>query len=143
MEIKQTSGIGGTTGTRSAGGKRAVGDKSFSSLLTGETSEASEAAAARASSGVGLEGILALQEVDDATIGRRKARKHGETLLDRLDEIRHGLILGTIPRSQLNDMKTMIQRQRDFAIDDPRLAAIIDDIELRVLVELAKLGETV
>ena len=87
-----------------------------------------------------VDAVLALQEVPDATGRRGRALERGTTMIERLDDIRHGLLLGAIPREKLNALMQMVQGQRERA-DDPRLAAILDEIELRAAVELAKLGE--
>ena len=88
----------------------------------------------------GVSGILAVQEVADATTGeaRKKARRYGDDLLDRLDEIRAGLLTGAIPK---DDLLTLAQKVRAgrAKIDDPKLSAVLDEIELRCEVEIAKL----
>jgi hypothetical protein len=43
-----------------------------------------------------IDGILALQEVDEDGSGSQQARECGEDILDRLDEIRHGLLVGSV-----------------------------------------------
>jgi hypothetical protein len=87
-----------------------------------------------------VDAVLALQEVPDATTRRGRALERGATMLERLDDIRHGLLLGAIPREKLKALVQMVQGRRERS-DDPRLAAILDEIELRAAVELAKLGE--
>ena len=87
-----------------------------------------------------VDAVLALQEVPDATGRRGRALDRGAALLARLDDIRHGLLLGAIPREKLKALVDMVQGRREHA-DDPRLAVILDEIELRAAVELAKLGE--
>jgi hypothetical protein len=63
-------------------------------------------------------------------------------MLDRLEDIRHGLLMGAIPRDRLQELAAAVRRQRE-AIDDPRLVEILDEIELRARVELAKLERSV
>ena len=84
--------------------------------------------------------MLALQEVSDSTTRRGRALERGATMLERLDDIRHGLLLGVVPREKLKALVQMVQGRRERS-DAPRLAAILDEIELRAAVELAKLGE--
>ena len=85
-----------------------------------------------------VEGLFALQEVADELSGRRRAAARGSALLDRLDEIRLGLLSGMMPRAQLETLR-QLAREHGPTADDPKLAAILADIELRVAVELAKL----
>ena len=94
----------------------------------------------QASSSIGaVEGLFALQEVPDATDGRSRGIAYGDDLLDRLDEIRFALLSGAIPRDRLAELSRRVQAERG-AVDDSRLAAILDEIDLRAAVELAKLG---
>lgn len=89
--------------------------------------------------GGGVDSILLLQEVSDATADTAEGKRRGEELLDRLDQIRHGLLLGEIPRHSLEALEAAVIRTRD-AVTDPRLREILGEIELRARVELAKLS---
>ncbi len=88
-----------------------------------------------------VDGILAVQEVPTATDGRSRGIKRGYSILDHLDDIRLGLLTGSISRKRLINLGQEIKEARDTVID-PQLSAILDDIELRAAVELAKLEKT-
>ena len=60
-------------------------------------------------------------------------------MLDELEQIRLGLLLGQIPRARLEQLAQMVRARRE-QLDDLKLIAILDDIELRAAVELAKLS---
>jgi hypothetical protein len=60
-------------------------------------------------------------------------------MLDELEQIRLGLLLGQIPQARLEQLAQMVRARRE-QLDDPKLIAILDDIELRAAVELAKLS---
>ncbi|HUN51686.1 MAG TPA: flagellar assembly protein FliX [Candidatus Sulfotelmatobacter sp.] len=112
-------------------------EEGFATHLPGEeTQAAAVGAAARLAP---TNNLLALQEIADATHSRRRAVRRGKDLLDRLDEIRHALLLGSIAPERLVSLARMLRDQRS-TIDDPRLLAVLDEIELRAAVELAKLG---
>lgn len=87
---------------------------------------------------VAVNPLLALQEVDDATAGSARARQRAADILDRLDEIRIALLEGRLPREQLAALAHLVNSQRE-QVDDPRLSALLDEIDLRAQVELAKL----
>ena len=89
-----------------------------------------------------VDGILAVQEVPSTTDGRSRGIKRGYDILDNLDDIRLGLLTGALPKKRLVDLGEEIKQARDTVID-PRLSAILDDIELRAAVELAKLDKTI
>jgi hypothetical protein len=84
---------------------------------------------------------LALQDAPDAPRGRarKRAQERGNMMLDHLEEIRMGLLLGTIPMAKLEQLAQLVRAKRE-QIDDPKLLAILDEIELRAAVELAKLS---
>jgi hypothetical protein len=85
--------------------------------------------------------VLAVQESPDAAKGKAKqrARDRGIKILDFLEEIRVGLLMGAIPKERLEQLGQMVRAKRE-QIDDPKLTAILDEIELRAAVELAKLS---
>jgi hypothetical protein len=87
-----------------------------------------------------LDSILMLQGLDDSTDGRAKGQAHGEQLLNLLDAVRDGLLAGGIPRSTLNKLAAAMTRRHD-AFADPQLQDVLDQIELRAHVELAKLEQ--
>lgn len=87
----------------------------------------------------GVDALLALQEVADAATGRSKGLARANDLLDRLDEIRHGLLMGALSRDGLQDLARAVRQQRSETAD-PKLGEILDEIELRAAVELAKYG---
>ena len=85
--------------------------------------------------------LLSLQEVADPLAERREAVRRGEDLLDHLDELRHGLLIGAFPEEKLDRLLILVRRQRN-QVADPRLREILNDIEVRAAVELAKMGKT-
>jgi hypothetical protein len=87
-----------------------------------------------------LDSILMLQGMDDSTEGKSKAKAHGEQLLDLLDSVRDGLLAGGIPRATLNKLAVAVTRRHE-AFADPKLQDVLDQIELRAHVELAKLEQ--
>ena len=59
-------------------------------------------------------------------------------MLDLLEELKADLLVGQVGAGQLDALVTQLQGLRERV--EPGLDAIIDEIELRVLVELAKQG---
>ena len=87
----------------------------------------------------GLDALIALQAVDaDAPRKKRKAVKRGRDLLDRLDEIRIGLLSGRLSGEAIARILNLLDETE--ATGDPRLDELMEDIALRAEVELAKLG---
>ncbi len=84
-----------------------------------------------------VDSLLVLQEVPDATSGTSRAKLRAQDLLDHLDEVRHGLLSGALS-CQMLDRLARIARSERQSVDDPRLQELLDEIELRAAVELAK-----
>jgi Class II flagellar assembly regulator len=86
-----------------------------------------------------VDGLFQIQEVPDALAHRRRAMQRGSTLLDRLDDLRLALLVGSLSPGQLVDLQRAVASERS-QVDDPRLATLLDEIDLRARVELAKLS---
>ena len=138
MDISRISRTSATTAAGKSGGAKRSGGTDFKSLL--DVEEADEAAPAGALGGVrGLGALLLAQESGDAMEGRQKNRKRARELLDKLEELRMGILAGKISPAQLRALAQTVAAER-AQMEDPELAALLDDIELRAAVELAKLG---
>ncbi len=133
MRVEQNRPIRPTGPKRSE--KAASAGGGFAEALGSEA--APDVAAAAPPSGIGA--LFALQEIADATAERRKAVARGDHLLDRLDQLRHDLLTGTLDRDSLADLARTARDARGN-VDDPHLAGVLDEIELRAKVELAKLS---
>lgn len=114
------------TGTAAGGFTLAAGDTPQPTIVRGAAPLAA------------LDSILALQGVEDATAGRSKGLARGQQLLEVLDELREGLLTGTLPRATLHRLAGAVSARTD-QFSDPQLQPILDEIELRAQVELAKL----
>ena len=69
---------------------------------------------------------------------KNKAVRRGRTLLDELDEIKADLLIGQVSAERLDALSAMLSQIRERS--EPALDSVLDDIDLRVRVELAKLG---
>lgn len=126
-------------GRRVGGASAAGGGAEFAKAL-GE-SQGGQSHVSMALSVNSLSVVLAVQETPDAAKGkaRQRARDRGLKMLDYLEEIRLGLLMGAIPKDRLEQLAQMVRAKRE-QVDDPKLTAILDEIELRAAVELAKLS---
>ena len=84
--------------------------------------------------------IFAAQMVDGEEERQKKQKllKRSYGLLDRLEEIRDGLVLGSISKDKLIEISRMV-KNKNIKCDDEKLREIMEEIELRVEVELAKI----
>lgn len=124
--------------------QRSAGASDFSSKLDRSGSTDAPQNVGGASPLTPLDALLSLQEVPDATDGRSKGLARANEMLDLLEEVRKGILLGAVSETNLRNLANMARNQRENKNSpnqhDERLREILDDIELRAEVELAKLG---
>jgi hypothetical protein len=133
MRVEGTNRIG----QQSSAVRRAQGGTGFS-LPEAETSAPAQKAFG-VSTVPGLDTLLALQSVDMAGERRRKGSARGRRLLDILDQVKLGVLDGTLSPATLQGLGQAVAEAREET-GDPVLDAILAEIELRAEVELAKLA---
>jgi hypothetical protein len=113
----------------------------FSSHLAKTTSAGSHAPVdfTEINSVASMDNMLSIQEVGDSTDeeAKRVLYRHGEDILDRLSEIQREILSGGISKERLQNLAQMLRNRRKN-MDDVELGQIIDEIELRAEVEIAK-----
>lgn len=141
MKINGPQKTGGASKTDKAKSKN-TGDGTFKTMLDSGGADASESASSVGlSAGVtAIDSLLAAQASEDPTErqARKRMIKRADSLLDKLDEIRMGLLTGTISVGKMLDIANVIANHRE-RIADPELTALLDEIDLRAQIELAKL----
>ena len=98
--------------------------------------EAAESTASVAAANLG--NLIGLQEVDEREAQRRRAVRRGRLTLDALAHLRDALLMGMLPLATIEKLEKLVAEER-AATTDPTLAAILDEIEVRAAVEIAKL----
>lgn len=135
MRVYGTNGAAATAGA--AAGRRASANGPFS-LGQSEKPTAPAATVALRTLG-GIDALIALQGIEEPAERRRRAVRHGRRALDALDELKLGLLAGTLDQGTLLRLKSVAADLQDGSGDD-RLDSVLAEIELRVAVELAKAG---
>ena len=108
------------------------------SVAEGESAPATSASSPLRTVG-GIDALIALQGVDDATERRRHAVKRGRVALDALDELKVGLLGGDLTPATLQKLKAVAAHLKNGS-GDAALDGVLAEIELRVEVEIAKLA---
>jgi hypothetical protein len=121
-----------TVARRTAGGTFAPAE--------GEAPQAQTATVALRTLG-GIDALIALQGVGEPTERRRRAVKQGRRALDALDELKLGLLAGSLDQGTLLRLKSVAADLKEGSGDD-KLDGVLAEIDLRVAVELAKAGIT-
>lgn len=131
--------VTGSTGPRvrsaDGSGGRPTLTEGFS--LPGPRSAASPASVSRT---LGTASLLGLQDIAPLPMAdrRRRAVKRGLSLLDRLDELRLLLLDGAVPLPALRGLRAELGRSGELDGDE-RLRGLLDAIDVRCAVEVAKL----
>ncbi len=143
MKISRVGSSGGPSKSKRKG-TASASDGVFAEHLKDAAQTTESTGLAETTSVQASEGVLAVQEVPDSTDGRSRGRamRYGEDVLDRLDQIRDGLLVGAISKNELAELARTLRAGRQRS-DDPRLNEIIDEVELRAEVEIAKLTRDV
>ncbi len=136
----KVSGPGGPT---SAGGARPLGrPPAASAFEPASTTAAPEAGGMTSAGGVShvssLEALIALQEVGGPLERRRRAIGRGGAILAALEGLKLDLLEGRLTPGAMDALVRAVREQRALT-DDPRLEGLLDEIETRAAVELAKL----
>ncbi|MBP8246127.1 MAG: flagellar assembly protein FliX [Phenylobacterium sp.] len=136
MKVNGTSGVSPASGAPKSRGADGQG---FSLPTAGAASAPAQVARATGLSGVmNVDAILALQEMGGPLERRRRAVRRAGRLLDVLDDVKLGLLAGEMSESKLDALRIAIRDERE-GTEDARLEGVLDEIETRAAVELAKL----
>ena len=92
----------------------------------------------RAGSISAIDSLLAVQSIENSVGGSQQAVDHGKELLEFLDDIRLGILTGSVSQEKIKKLKQGIDNKRGWVVDK-KLTQILEEIELRAAVELAKI----
>ena len=133
MKVVGPNGVSTPNSTRAA--RSASG---FSLGQAGSLAAPSAPTASAPSSGVAdVSALMALQGIEGPLEKRRRAIRRGGGLLDRLDEIKLALLNGDADEASLDQLARTLREERSDD-GDAELNALLDQIDLRAAVELAK-----
>jgi len=122
QQIRRAAKSGGASGTSFAKELDESGDSSASQGISGTSA---------------VSGVLGVQEIDDALAQASRGKLRAFDILDRLEDLRIELLTGAISREKLVQLTRIVSAHRG-QVTDPRLAEVLDEIDLRAQVELAK-----
>ncbi len=113
-------------------------DKSFGSMVS---KGPSNSGATQSSQSIAhVDALLAVQGAEDPMAGaaKKRMRQRSVKLLDGLETLRNKMLMGTMTVGDMIDIADVIASHRE-RIMDPALTGIMDEIDLRAQVELAKM----
>jgi hypothetical protein len=107
-------------------------------------SDAQQAAPTKATQSIAqVDALLAIQGAEDPTQGasRKRMRHRADTILSELDKIRMAMLGGNLTVGHMIDVADVVASHRE-KVSDPVLTDLMDEIDLRAQVELAKMRVT-
>jgi hypothetical protein len=139
MKINGPKGPGSATGAK--GARPSSGGSGFSLPSVDEAGGVAPSSGVSRTAGVmGVEALLALQDVGGPLERKRRSVRRAGRILDVLDEVKLALLDGELSVVQLDRLRRSVRDERSLT-DDPALEGVLDDIELRAAVEIAKLEQ--
>lgn len=137
MKVRGPGSTQGPSKTKKSSDSAAT-DGSFGAMLSGGTEQAATTNTTQSIAQV--DALLAIQGAEDPTQGasKKRMRHRANTLLNSLDKLRDSLLGGTLTVGDMIDVADVVASHRE-KITDPGLTAIMDEIDLRAQVELAKM----
>lgn len=142
MKISGPGKTDKTSGAKKTGASRNTGNTAFSGLMgvsgNEETEETQHSAAAGTIARVDV--LLAAQgmEAPEERAAKKRMKKRSEGILRALDKIRLGMLTGNMTVGNMIDIADVVASHRE-KINDPQLASLLDEIDLRAQIELAKM----
>ncbi|HUZ13820.1 MAG TPA: flagellar assembly protein FliX [Caulobacteraceae bacterium] len=139
MKVSGSAGPGRVVGAMAA--RPAASAPGFApAAAAAPASEATSVAAAGAAAQVNsLDALMALQEVGGPLQRRRRAVARAGNILTALEGLKLELLDGRLSRGGMEALTRAVRDQRALT-DDPKLEGLLDEIETRAAVELAKLA---
>ncbi len=137
MKVGETKGSNGAAKAKKTSSSQASGKADFSQYVHGGVSEASGADATQ--SIAQLDALLSVQETEDPMqrSARKRAYVRADAILNKLEEVRMKMLGGNLTLGHMIDVADVVASHRD-KINDPQLTAIMDEVDLRAQVEIAK-----
>lgn len=133
-----------TSGAQKAGKAKKTGktDSTFDDMVAGAAQESSGVSAAQSITRV--DALLAVQGVDSSTerAARRRMHQRGDAILTHLDDLKLSLLSGGLTVGQVVNIADVVASHRE-RINDPEMSALLDEIDLRAQIELAKIRKAI
>lgn len=137
MKIDKTSGTGKADKASDKKKATSTGDQTFSNMVSSGAEGAQSTSSMQTINN--LDALLAVQAAEDPTQKAlcKRMQQRADGILDELEKIRLGLLTGTLTVGDIINVADVVASHRE-KIDNPELSAVLDEIDLRAQVEIAK-----
>ncbi len=132
---KQTSGTSSTKKTS----KPSSPDGGFGDFMSAGSAQSAGATSAPQSM-TAVDALLAIQSVEDPTqkAAKKRMMARADNVLKELDDLHMAMLRGGVSMSHMVGIADMVATHKE-KVTDTKLAALLDEIDLRAQVELAKM----
>ncbi len=140
MKVTGPGKTGKTGKTSKTGTAKKTGDTAFNKLMSDAAGSADTVESLSGISSISqIDALLSVQESGDSLDEKAKQQmlQRADTMLDKLNEIRLGLLSGSISVSDLQDLSRTIQEKK-HTVSSSALTSVLNEIEMRAEIELAK-----
>lgn len=138
MKVRGPRGPQGPGKTSKKSTSSSADAAAFGSMISSGPEEAGVTSSAH--SIAHLDVLLAVQGAEDPLQGKikQRMRKRADSILDLLDEVRGKMLGGNLTIGDMIDVADVVASHRE-KIEDPALTDVMDEVDLRAQVELAKM----
>lgn len=139
MKVQGPGGIKDAGKTKKKSSASSADNASFDSMLASADAKETQSAASSGSIAQ-VDALLSIQEAEDPTQGgaKKRMRQRADKILNMLDDVRDAMLGGQLTVGHMVDIADVVASHRE-KITDPALTGIMDEIDLRAQVELAKM----
>lgn len=137
--------VQGPSGTqKSSESKKSSKSSSASGAKFGSFMDAGDAGEVRTTTATNsinsVDSLLAIQASEDPTARAAKSRMRdrAHSILDKLENLKMSMLVGNVTVGELLGIADVVAAHRE-KIDDPHLIAILDEVDLRAQIEIAKM----
>ena len=125
-------------GKSSKAAKTGKTDGTFGAMVADAAKETAGTAATQSIAKV--DALLAVQGVESSTErkARRQVRERADNILRQMDHLRLAILTGNLTLGQVVDIADVVASHRE-TINDPQMSAVLDEIDLRAQIEIAKM----
>lgn len=140
MKIQGPGPTQKTSKTKKASSSGSSDGADFSAFVDSAGGSSDAAGANPTQNIAAVDALLMVQETDDpaSRASKGRMRQRSTNVLQELEKIRMAMLTGNLTVGHMIDIADVVSSHRE-TVDDPALTAIMDEIDLRAQVELAKM----
>jgi hypothetical protein len=139
MKIDHTRKSAGTSGTKKTSSTKS-GASGFEEYIEGASSAKESAPASAPQSIARVDALLAVQAVEDPTerAARKRMTARADNVLQELDQLHMSLLNNTMSMDHMLKLADTVAAHKE-RVHDSKLSALLEEIDLRAQIELAKM----